>query len=42
MEGGASLERIDKIIITHHDRDHIGSLRNILNELPQKAYGVYP
>ena len=37
MEGGASFERIDKIIITHHDRDHIGSLRSILNELPRKA-----
>jgi len=37
MEGGASFERIDKIIITHHDRDHIGSLRSILNELPHKA-----
>jgi glyoxylase-like metal-dependent hydrolase (beta-lactamase superfamily II) len=37
MEGGASFERIDKIIVTHHDRDHIGSLRTILNELPQKA-----
>lgn len=36
-EGGASFERIDKIIITHHDRDHIGSLRSILKELPQKA-----
>jgi glyoxylase-like metal-dependent hydrolase (beta-lactamase superfamily II) len=36
-EGGASFEKIDKIIITHHDRDHIGSLRSILNELPQKA-----
>ncbi len=38
MEGGASFERIDKIIITHHDRDHIGSLRSILNELPRKAF----
>jgi glyoxylase-like metal-dependent hydrolase (beta-lactamase superfamily II) len=37
MKGGASFERIDKIIITHHDRDHIGGLRSILNELPQKA-----
>ncbi len=36
-EGGASFERIDKIIITHHDRDHTGSLRSILNELPHKA-----
>jgi glyoxylase-like metal-dependent hydrolase (beta-lactamase superfamily II) len=36
-KAGASLERIDKIIITHHDRDHIGSLRSILNELPRKA-----
>ena len=34
---GTSLEKIDKIIITHHDRDHIGSLRKILTELPQKA-----
>jgi glyoxylase-like metal-dependent hydrolase (beta-lactamase superfamily II) len=34
---GASLEKIDTIIITHHDRDHIGSLRDILTELPQKA-----
>jgi len=37
MEAGTSFEKIDKIIITHHDRDHIGSLRAILSELPQKA-----
>jgi glyoxylase-like metal-dependent hydrolase (beta-lactamase superfamily II) len=37
MKASASLDKINKIIITHHDRDHIGSLRNILNELPQKA-----
>jgi glyoxylase-like metal-dependent hydrolase (beta-lactamase superfamily II) len=37
MKAAASFEKINKIIITHHDRDHIGSLRSILNELPQKA-----
>jgi glyoxylase-like metal-dependent hydrolase (beta-lactamase superfamily II) len=34
---GALFKKIDKIIITHHDRDHIGSLRAILGELPQKV-----
>lgn len=36
METGTSLEKIDKIIITHHDRDHIGSLRAIMAALPHK------
>lgn len=36
MRTGASFEKIDRIIITHHDRDHIGSLRSIMSELPQK------
>jgi len=34
---GALFENIDKIIITHHDRDHTGSLRSVLTNLPQKA-----
>ncbi len=37
IEAGVYLERIDKIIITHHDRDHTGSLRTLLTELPQKV-----
>jgi glyoxylase-like metal-dependent hydrolase (beta-lactamase superfamily II) len=37
MKTGASFEKIDRIIITHHDRDHIGSLRSIMSELPQKV-----
>ena len=37
IKAGVLFEKIDKIIITHHDRDHIGSLRTILTELPQKA-----
>ena len=33
---GIPFERINKIIITHSDMDHIGSLRSILDELPHK------
>lgn len=36
-KAGAFFDKIDKIIITHHDRDHIGSLRAILSELSHKA-----
>lgn len=31
---GASFEKISNIVVTHHDRDHIGSLRSIMHELP--------
>jgi len=34
---GLSFERLNKIIITHQDLDHIGSLPAILQELPHKA-----
>jgi glyoxylase-like metal-dependent hydrolase (beta-lactamase superfamily II) len=33
---GISLDKLDKIIITHQDIDHIGSLSTILEELPQQ------
>jgi len=36
-KAGAPLERLSKIIITHHDIDHIGSLASILKELPQRV-----
>lgn len=36
-KSGVSLERINRIIITHHDLDHTGSLADILRELPQRA-----
>jgi len=32
---GALFEKIDKIVITHHDRDHLGSVRRIISVLPQ-------
>jgi glyoxylase-like metal-dependent hydrolase (beta-lactamase superfamily II) len=34
-EAGLSLERITKIVITHHDRDHIGGLRELRRRLPK-------
>ncbi|MGO4693745.1 MBL fold metallo-hydrolase [Paenibacillus sp. FSL A5-0031] len=34
---GLAFERLNKIIITHQDLDHIGSLPAILQELPHKA-----
>ncbi|HBV99470.1 MAG: hydrolase [Peptococcaceae bacterium BICA1-7] len=36
-KSGVPLERINSIIITHHDLDHTGSLADILKELPQRA-----
>lgn len=36
-KAGLHFERISKIIITHHDIDHIGGLPGILNELPGKV-----
>jgi len=36
-EAGVCFDGINKIIITHHDRDHTGSLRAILAELPRKV-----
>ena len=35
-EGGFPFEKLSKIIVTHQDIDHIGSLPAILNEAPQK------
>jgi glyoxylase-like metal-dependent hydrolase (beta-lactamase superfamily II) len=41
---GLPFERLNRIIITHHDMDHIGSLASILNESPQQvqviAHGI--
>jgi glyoxylase-like metal-dependent hydrolase (beta-lactamase superfamily II) len=34
---GADLNTLGRIIITHHDNDHIGTLAGILAELPKKA-----
>lgn len=31
---GVAFERLDKIVITHQDIDHIGGINNIVNELP--------
>lgn len=31
-KAGVSLSRLDKVIITHHDLDHVGSLEEILDE----------
>ena len=33
---GVSFDKLSKVIVTHHDLDHIGSLLIILNESPQK------
>lgn len=35
-DAGVSLAKLSKIIITHHDMDHIGSLRSLVNELSPK------
>ena len=32
---GVPFERLNKIIITHQDIDHIGGLKDILDELPE-------
>ena len=32
---GVPFERLDKIIVTHQDIDHIGGIKSILNELPE-------
>jgi glyoxylase-like metal-dependent hydrolase (beta-lactamase superfamily II) len=34
-DAGVSFERIDKIIVTHQDIDHIGGIKCILDELPE-------
>lgn len=33
-EAGVPFEKLDKIIVTHQDIDHIGGIRSILEELP--------
>jgi glyoxylase-like metal-dependent hydrolase (beta-lactamase superfamily II) len=38
-QAGVSLEKIGKVIITHHDLDHLGSLRD-LQELAQNSFEV--
>ncbi len=35
QKAGVSFEKLDRIIITHQDLDHIGGIRSILKELPQ-------
>ncbi len=34
-DAGVSFERLNKIIVTHQDFDHIGGIKNILDELPE-------
>lgn len=36
IKAGVEFERINKIIITHHDLDHIGSLASIINDSNNK------
>lgn len=36
-KAGLPFDKLNKIIITNHDIDHIGSLQSILNELPHKV-----
>lgn len=36
-KAGVPFEKLSKIIITHHDIDHVGSLPAIVKELPQKV-----
>lgn len=36
-KAGAPFDKIGKVIVTHHDIDHIGGLPGILSELPQKV-----
>jgi glyoxylase-like metal-dependent hydrolase (beta-lactamase superfamily II) len=36
MKTGVEFERINKIIITHHDLDHIGSLTSVINNSHNK------
>jgi glyoxylase-like metal-dependent hydrolase (beta-lactamase superfamily II) len=35
-KAGAALDKLDKVILTHQDLDHIGSLPDILNESPHR------
>jgi glyoxylase-like metal-dependent hydrolase (beta-lactamase superfamily II) len=37
MKAGVRFDKLNKIIVTHQDLDHIGSLPDILNELPQRV-----
>ena len=36
-KAGVSFNRLNKVIITHHDMDHIGSLSNVINESKHKV-----
>lgn len=36
-KAGVTFDKLSKVIITHHDADHIGSLSSILKELPKKV-----
>jgi glyoxylase-like metal-dependent hydrolase (beta-lactamase superfamily II) len=36
QKAGVSIERLTKVIITHHDLDHIGGLSGLLKHSPQK------
>jgi glyoxylase-like metal-dependent hydrolase (beta-lactamase superfamily II) len=36
-KAGVSFDKLNKVIITHHDIDHIGCLPGILNTLPHKV-----
>jgi len=36
-QAGVPFEKLNKVILTHHDIDHIGGLREILGELPGRV-----
>ncbi|MHB1044349.1 MAG: MBL fold metallo-hydrolase [Eubacteriales bacterium] len=40
-KAGFHFGKLSKIIITHHDIDHIGSLSDIFKESPQKPFRSY-
>lgn len=37
QQAGVAFERINQVILTHHDIDHIGGLRELLAELPGRV-----
>ncbi len=37
QQAGVDFEKINQVILTHHDIDHVGGLRELLNELPGRV-----
>src|SRR4051812_15146137 len=37
QQAGVAFERITQVILTHHDIDHLGGLRELLSELPGRV-----